>query len=391
MSVINQMLQDLERRRASGEERNRIPDHVRALPGGASDAGALSLPLVTGAVIVLLAALGGGLWWYNGLPGLAKPSIFPDSEEAVQRNAASMTRQMTLDLAQAPKAMASPGDATAPTGISAESIIINEPPRWASPRGEPPVTARAAPSPEPVREVKPEPVREPAPQPAASASAVAVTPAAKPIVKSVAATAIATPSTGIDKRLREQTPRQRAEAEYSRGATALQQGRMSEARSAFEAALQIDPAYHAARQALAGVLIDTRLPADAMLVLQEGLQLAPAQFGLAMMAARLHVERGELDIAVQTLARSAEYAGNSADFSGFYAGLLQRQKKHAEAVDFFDRALRLRPNSGVWLLGMGMSLEALGRNAEAQEAFRRAKSSGNLTPELQSYADQRLR
>ncbi len=106
---------------------------------------------------------------------------------------------------------------------------------------------------------------------------------------------------------------------------------------------------------------------------------------------RVFIERGELDIAVQTLARSAEYAGNSADFSGFYAGLLQRQKKHAEAVDFFDRALRLRPNSGVWLLGMGMSLEALGRNAEAQEAFRRAKSSGNLTPELQSYADQRLR
>lgn len=391
MSVINQMLQDLERRSASGEERNRIPDHVRALPRGASDAGALQLPLVTGAVIVLLAALGGGLWWYNGLPGLAKPSIFPDSEEAVQRNAASMTRQMSLDLAQAPKAMAPPGDATAPTGISAESIIVNEPPRRASPRGEPLVTARAAPSPEPLSEVRPEPVREPVPQPAASASAVTVTPAAKPIVKSVAATAIATPSTGIDKRLREQTPRQRAEAEYSRGATALQQGRMSEARSAFEAALQIDPAYHAARQALAGVLIDARLPADAMLVLQEGLQLAPAQFGLAMMAARLHVERGELDIAVQTLARSAEYAGNSADFSGFYAGLLQRQKKHAEAVDFFDRALRLRPNAGVWLLGMGVSLEALGRNAEAQEAFRRAKSSGNLTPELQSYADQRLR
>ena len=33
MSVINQMLLDLDRRRASGEERNRIPDHVRALPG----------------------------------------------------------------------------------------------------------------------------------------------------------------------------------------------------------------------------------------------------------------------------------------------------------------------------------------------------------------------
>jgi MSHA biogenesis protein MshN len=110
-----------------------------------------------------------------------------------------------------------------------------------------------------------------------------------------------------------------------------------------------------------------------------------------MMAARLHVDRGEIDAAVQTLARSADYAGNSADYAGFYAGLLQRQKKHAEAVGMFDRALRLRPNSGVWLLGMGISLEALGRGAEAQESFRRARATGNLTPELQTFADQRLR
>lgn len=388
MSVINQMLLDLERRRASGEERDRIPDHVRALPGSAASGSAISPAMIAGAVAVIIAVLGGGLWWYKGLPGLTKPSMIPSVEEVERRHAESATRQMSLDLAQAPKTPESPGDATAPTGIPAESIIVKEPPSWASPRGEQPLAApRPATSTEPVQETKAAPARETAPQTTPSVPAVTVA----PVVKSAAKPSATAASGGIDKRVREQTPRQRAEAEYSRGATALQQGRLPEARSAFEAALQIDPAYHAARQALAGVLLDARLPADAMLVLQEGLQVAPAQFGFAMMAARLHVERGELDAAVQTLARSAEYAGNSADFSGFYAGLLQRQKKHAEAVDFFDRALRLRPNTGVWLLGMGMSLEALGRNAEAQEAFRRAKSSGNLSQELQNFVDQRLR
>ena len=38
-----------------------------------------------------------------------------------------------------------------------------------------------------------------------------------------------------------------------------------------------------------------------------------------------------------------------------------------------------------------MSLDALGRGAEAQEAFRRAKASGNLSADLQAYVDQRLR
>lgn len=389
MSVINQMLLDLERRRASGEERKRIPDHVRALPGSADGEVMKSPALIAGAVAVILAAAGGGLWWYGVLPGLSKPSMIPSNEELERRYADSMLRQMSMDLQQAPNIVESPGDATAPTGISTESIIVKEPPSWASPRGEPPLASRpATAAPESsARESAAAVQREAAPQPVANTPAVAQTPPAKPVAKSVATA----PSGGIDKRLREPTARQRAEAEYARGAAALQQGRLPEARAAFEAALQIDSAYHAARQALAGVLIDSRLPADAMLVLQEGLQLAPAQIGFAMMSARLHVERGELDAAVQTLARSAEYAGSSADYAGFYAGLLQRQKNHAEAVDQFDRALRLRPNSGVWLLGMGLSLDALGRTAEAQEAFRRAKSSGNLTQELQSFVDQRLR
>jgi MSHA biogenesis protein MshN len=109
------------------------------------------------------------------------------------------------------------------------------------------------------------------------------------------------------------------------------------------------------------------------------------------MLARLQVDRGDLDAGVQTLTRSAEYASGSAEYAAFLAGLLQRQQRHAEAVEQFLRALRLRPNTGVWLLGAGVSLEALGRNADAKEAFRRARESGNLPPNLQSFADQRAR
>ncbi len=382
MSVINQMLLDLERRRASGEERNRIPDHVRALPGSTATSRDHALPLVIFTVILaLLAVTGGAYWWWQyGIPGVAKPPLIAPASE--HENAERIARRMSLDLAKSPPPADAVTDAAAPTGIPTQSVIVNEPPAWATPRDESPARGNT-PAVELVQP-SPEPQHQTAPKPAVKPVAAGATP-------SVAKTPAVSPSAGIDKRMRDQTPRQRAEAEYSRGALALQQGRLAEARSGFEAALQIDPAYHAARQALAGVLLDARQPAEAMLILQEGLQLAPAQFGFAMMTARLHVERGELDAAVQTLARSAEYAGNSADYAGFYAGLLQRQKKHADAVAMFDRALRLRPNAGVWLLGMGISLEALGRDAEAQEAFRRARATGNLTPELQSYADQRLR
>jgi MSHA biogenesis protein MshN len=372
MSVINQMLMDLDRRSASGEERNRIPDHVRALPGFAEARGQ-KLPLFISAAVILLGLLGGGLWWWQDrLPGKSQSVAIIPGAPVDPETAERIARRMSLELAQVPAVEEPPADATAPAGISAQSVIVSEPPPWASPRGEQPVSRSAPPEDAP-------------PQRVANPPAPAVAPPAKPVASAAA------PLTAIDKRLREQTPRQRAEAEYSRGAAALNQGRTAEARSGFEAALQIDPTYHAARQAFAGVLLDARQQDEAMRVLQEGQQIAPAQFGFAMMLARLQVERGELDAGVQTLSRSAEYAGNNADYSAFYAGLLQRQQKHAEAVEFFDRALRLRPNAGVWLLGMGMSLDVLGRGAEAQEAFRRAKASGNLPSDLQAYVDQRLR
>ena len=76
MSVINQMLLDLERRRASGEERNHIPDHVRALPGATGLERDRILPLiVTGVVGVCVAAAGAYWLWHHGIPGVAKPPL----------------------------------------------------------------------------------------------------------------------------------------------------------------------------------------------------------------------------------------------------------------------------------------------------------------------------
>jgi MSHA biogenesis protein MshN len=57
----------------------------------------------------------------------------------------------------------------------------------------------------------------------------------------------------------------------------------------------------------------------------------------------------------------------------------------------YQAALALAPRSGVWLMGLGISLQALGRNSEAQIAFRRARASDMLTGELQAFVDQRLK
>lgn len=375
MSVINQMLVDLERRRASGEERNRIPDHVRALPDEPHAVRGLGLPVVGAVAGVVLLAVG-TWWWLTGRPqAVSEPAFAPVAAAIVPvpapgpepRDTEFIARRLTLDLAYVPESVTASlvtGDAELP--LETASVIkprnTSPAPQVVVPQIEIPVaTPRAAPV----------PVVKKTPEPAAAS------PASAPVE--------------IDKQVRKPTPRQRAEAEYAKGATALHQGRADEARAAFEAALQMDPAHHGARQALVGTLLDARQPASAIRVLQEGLQLAPEQQGFAMTLARLQLDNGELDTAAKTLARSLDYPDVSPDYIAFYASLLQRQQKHAEAVVQFQRALGRRRNVGVWLLGLGVSFEALGRGPEAQEAYRLAKSSGNLSAELQTFADQKLR
>jgi MSHA biogenesis protein MshN len=72
------------------------------------------------------------------------------------------------------------------------------------------------------------------------------------------------------------------------------------------------------------------------------------------------------------------------------AGILQRANRHKEAADQYQAAVRLQPGNAVWWMGMGISLQADKRNAEAKIAFQRARDSGRLAPELQAFVERRL-
>jgi MSHA biogenesis protein MshN len=110
-----------------------------------------------------------------------------------------------------------------------------------------------------------------------------------------------------------------------------------------------------------------------------------------MMLARLQADRGENAQAIATLQKGLEFAQGNAEYAAFLAALLQRQGRHEEAIGYFHTALRLRPGAGVWWLGLAMSLQAVNRPAEAQNAYRQARTAGDLSPELAALAEQRLR
>lgn len=191
--------------------------------------------------------------------------------------------------------------------------------------------------------------------------------------------------------MKQVSPAQRTDAEFRKAVALMQQGHIADAITGYEAVLRMDAGHDAARQALVALLLESKRGMEAGRVLQDGLKIRPEHTGFAMLLARLQVEQGATEQALAILEKSLPYADAQADYQAFYAALLQRRNRHKEAITHYQIALQLAPGNGIWLMGYGISLQAVQRADDAGSAFRRALESGTLSPELQAFVRRKLK
>ena len=81
----------------------------------------------------------------------------------------------------------------------------------------------------------------------------------------------------------------------------------------------------------------------------------------------------------------------SADFQAFRGAMLQRLGRHEEALVAYQNAVREgTPPATAWI-GYAISLEAVGKRSEAAQAYRRALTVGPIAAEAREYAESRAR
>ncbi|MDO8413082.1 MAG: tetratricopeptide repeat protein [Gallionellaceae bacterium] len=345
MSVINQVLSDLEKRGAAPTSSDAV---IRAVPIPAKRN---KLWLVVVAGVVGLVVVG---WWKN--QSSPPSAAMLTSQPIVQEPAPVVTQESPLAVPnESPPVV--PHQAAPAMRLSFELSSIPLPSSLRAPLH---------------KEEKGENVR----QPLVSRSTDVVMPN-KP--------------DKADKQIKQFSPQQKLDNEFRKATTLLQQGRSNEAYSAYELMLQRDAGYDAARQAMVGILLEGKRNAEAERVLEEGLQYNIKNSGFAMLLARLQVERGELVLALDTLQKTLPYAERQADYQAFIAALLQRQNNHTQAITHYQSALQLMPNSGLWLMGLGISLQAEQRKEEARAVYKRAMESNTLSAELRAFVEQRMK
>ncbi|KAB8061321.1 tetratricopeptide repeat protein [Janthinobacterium violaceinigrum] len=253
-----------------------------------------------------------------------------------------------------------------------------------------PVVAAAAPAvaaePEPVFAAE---AAVPAPAPARAARRITekpAKPAAAPVVKVAAPVASERIVDG-----KQVTPQQRVENEYRRALAQLQDGRVSDAMLALQQTLQLDPRHQGARETLVRLLLEAQRPDEAARQLQLSLALDPKQPAQAMMLARLQLDKSNGGTAaLDTLTRSLPYAADNGEYQAFLAGVLQREQRYGAAAEHYQLALQAAPDNSVWWMGLGIALQADKHPAQARQAFERAKGLQTLSPQLQAFVERKL-
>jgi MSHA biogenesis protein MshN len=356
MSLINQVLNDLEKRGTNAAART---DAVRAVPPAAGR----HLPVVWMAIGTLLAAMLGGAVWKSLHRAPTPPVAAPRTARpmAAVPRPASQPKPQPADVvaAQQPKEHAVPS-----LSLSTELSSIPPPSGTQPERHQAPAKHHQA----PIRRqahVPMEKTRVPLPTVEAQEGY------GGPSVKHI-------------------SPQQQAQDEFGQAVALIRQGRKSEALSPLETALQLDPDNTEARRTLAGLLLEGRRNAEAERILQDGLRLDPEQSSLAMLLARLQVERGALPQALETLQTTLPFADQKADYHAFVAAVLQRLDRHREAITQYQIALHLSPDSAVWWMGLGISFQAVDDDEDARNAYKHAIGLHQLNAELLAFVEKRL-
>lgn len=398
MSLINQMLKDLEQRgaRVANAEMTVTPklSAVAAAQSGQMPSVKLRLPLIKAGGIAVLLAGGAYLWMQSTL---------------AQSHSSNMDKVISANIKPKPITRATPSITTEPANTSsapAIEVVAEQAATFESRplfetrlKYNPPVTEaldKKAPKEKVIANLIPEaatvkspPIKEPQQLPVSDSAEklLAPEPVAKPLNKQN------TDNTSTGKQIR---PDQKSENYYRQALSYLQQGRVSEAQASLTVALETNPTNQEARQTLAGLLLDNKRYDDAKATLAAGLVITPEQNDFRMTLARLQVEAGDSAGALGTLEQGLSYAKNNAEYQSFLATLLQRANRHEEAISHYTAALSLTPSASTGtttsaLIGLGISLQAVGKLEKSQEAFAHVKSSATLSPELSQFVEQRIK
>lgn len=152
----------------------------------------------------------------------------------------------------------------------------------------------------------------------------------------------------------------------------LARGQFQRAESRLRELTEAQPALSETYELLAGTLMHRGRHDDAVRVLESGLEQARDPAPVAALLGRLLLERGEIARARSVLKTHAPGLAEDPDYHLLLAAVQRQAGDHAAAAEHYRELTSVLPRSGPAWVGLGASLESLKQTKEAASAYQRA-------------------
>jgi len=199
------------------------------------------------------------------------------------------------------------------------------------------------------------------------------------------------PSDGVTKQMLPLSPLDQARQLYRKALERMQRGNLLDAEALLRRALALAPDSREARAALAALLIQQNRQTEAAALLVAGLRSQPGDPDYAKLYGRLLAGEGHTKQAVAVMETALPAAGGDPGFHALLAALYQRLGRNREAAAQYRSALSSEPAQAVWWMGLGISLENLQADQQAAAAYQQALALPGLDNRLRDYVAGRLR
>ena len=182
------------------------------------------------------------------------------------------------------------------------------------------------------------------------------------------------------------SPEQQRQEAYDNALSFIESGSIKQATLELQDILNKTPNFLVARNTLATLYLQNNDITNANKQIDEGLKLTPKDVTLVTLKARILLNQGDESLALTTLQTISPELKQAPDYYATLAATQQRLGNYAYAAQYYRQLTSDYPGHGVWWLGLGIALQASGQNNDALHAYQRAVNTQSLKPNLLAFA-----
>ncbi|WP_440876249.1 tetratricopeptide repeat protein [Thalassotalea sp. PLHSN55] len=168
----------------------------------------------------------------------------------------------------------------------------------------------------------------------------------------------------------------------------LAENNVEKAEQLFEDILMLQPEHKQARKKLAALWFGRQAYQSAINVLSQGISLDPNDSDFRLMSARIYLKVGKVKAALNTLSVLPDTPNK--EYQLLLANVAQQSENFDLAINAYKHLLTIEPNNSRWWLGLAIAYDSNSQFEQASLAYQSALELGDLSASSSDFAQQRL-